>query len=944
MQKKLTNSDLPRLKREISLISLLADRGLHLQKHGRDLVTNCPFHNDKTPSFVVTPDKNLWRCFGACDAGGSNIDFVMKYDSVSFVDAVVILTKTNNVNSNGNKFKDKDKENMNKTENNDFDILAPEVQKVLRMVIDFYRQNLKENREPVDYLLRRHIRQGELIEEFEIGYCDGQLLKKVSDENVISVLKTVGLVKGSSEHFRGCVVFPVFNENNFITQIYGRHIGHPARAGQGTSVRHGRSIDTSNDVKHIYLPGPLQGLFNQRSLIAKDIFLCESIIDALSLMTLGYKNVTCSFGVNGFTNEMADLFTEKQIERVTFCFDSDSAGKAGALKITERLQESGIISRRINLPVKDMNTFIRKVENPSEEFTRLLEEAEILWQPEEQQSVLSVAEAESEQATEKENWQKVDEEYHFTFGNRIYVVRGAEENKSNTALKVFIRLNQNGKFHIDNNLDLFNAKVLGYFIRGAGTYLGLDERVIKDDTDKITATLDEIVKKKLAAKKENKITTEYKINLRMQQRAYDLSKSAHLLSEFLRAVEKCGVIGENINALVCFLATLSRKLPNPLHVMIQSESSAGKSTLLNLITGFVQPEDLLYFTQLTPQSLYYIEPGALQRKTLAIAELDGLSNILYPIKQLMSENKLSNLSTGTDPKTGEHRSNLYVNEGPADVLFTSPKEGVDEEVQNRCVILTLNESIEQTKRIQKMQRLKHSYEGIKMIQEKEQLTELFQHLQREIKSMPVFNQYAPYLDFTAENHQTRRHNEKYLILMDCITLLFQNQRELIERNGVKMIKTHLIDVALANFIAKRIFTKSLDELPPQTRHFLNQIKDFILTESKKENIDPVNCWIYRRQMREITGLSNNRVHEHAHRLENYDYLSCRKDHGGFAYRMIYFEKNGHARSALSLVEIKILLKKAGQAEREEYKNFSPYLSEIFESLDPSFNADQGEVA
>ena len=88
---RIAESEIERLKTEVSLVRLVEAKGITLKTHGKDRIGHCPFHDDKTPSLVVSPDSNLWHCLGACQTGGSVIDWVMKYEGVSFKHAVELL-------------------------------------------------------------------------------------------------------------------------------------------------------------------------------------------------------------------------------------------------------------------------------------------------------------------------------------------------------------------------------------------------------------------------------------------------------------------------------------------------------------------------------------------------------------------------------------------------------------------------------------------------------------------------------------------------------------------------------------------------------------------------------------------------------------------------------------------------------------------------------------
>jgi hypothetical protein len=635
----------------------------------------------------------------------------------------------------------------------------------------------------------------------------------------------------------------------------------------------------------------------------------------------------------------------KGVNKVYIAYDNDGAGSRGAAKLAEKLSILGINCYRLSFPEgMDANDFIRKTEKTTDAFKDILDKAELIKEAQKKDSFLLAGDDTTKADKQKINWEEKKGEYLFSEGPRKYLVRGLEDNKSNTTLKVFLRIVCEGKFHNDNSLDLFNAKAVSSFVKTSAEILDIEKKTIKKDLNNITLELDKILAE-ILARKEKPQLQEYKVNLRYQHQAMELLSEPLLIKHIIDYIKKCGIVGESLNSIICFLSTISRKLKDPLHVVIQSESSAGKSTLLSRIVELVPPEDLLYFTQLTAQSLYYMEPGALKNKVLAIAELDGAEKTLYPLKQLMSENKISISSTGSDPETGKYKTGCYANEGPTAVMITVPREGLDEEIENRTVMLAMNEGVEQTKLIQANQRLRRSIEGIKLAQEKEVIVELFHNLQRLVKQVPVYNPYANDLNFSFQTHHTRRHNDKYLIMIETLTLLNQYQREKIniKTSGgyTNYVKTHLIDIAIGNFIARRIFGHSLDELPIQSRNFLNKLEEMVLATCAKKHIDVEDCWIYRKQMREFTKLSNTRVHEHVGRLVQFEYLTYKRDTGGYSYSLLYNpQEEKKEKYRLNLKKVSALKKKASKNEWEEYISFLPSLAEIFKALDPTW---QGEL-
>ena len=214
------------------------------------------------------------------------------------------------------------------------------------------------------------------------------------------------------------------------------------------------------------------------------------------------------------------------------------------------------------------------------------------------------------------------------------------------------------------------------------------------------------------------------------------------------------------------------------------------------------------------------------------------------------------------------------------------------------------------------------------------MTCFYQHVQREIKPLTVLNPYAKYLSFKADNHRSRRDHQKYLILIECVTLLFQYQRE--QKGSV--VKTHLIDIALTHFLIRRIFKATLDELPPQTRGFFRRVISYLKNKAEEQETDMLNLWISRREIRELVKLSNTRVHEHITRLISYEYMFSKREADGFRYRLSFRpdEDSASLTGGLELASLSHLKKKCSRQEREEYETFIPHLQEIFKALDPNY--------
>ena len=278
---RIPEAEVERLKQEVSLQRLVEARGIELRRHGADLIGRCPFHDDRTPSLVVSPAKNLWHCLGACGTGGSVIDWVMKAEGVSFRHAVELLRADAGLDGELPKGRGG---RMVAKKSTVAKLAAPiaaqaDDTKLLGQVVTYYHEALKESPEALAYLDGRGLRNTELVERFRLGFANRTLGYRLPQKNrqagaeLRGRLQALGVLRESGhEHFNGSLVVPIHDEDGNVVQMYGRKVTAGLR--QGTA-------------QHLYLPGPQRGVWNREALQAdREIILCESLIDAMTFWLL----------------------------------------------------------------------------------------------------------------------------------------------------------------------------------------------------------------------------------------------------------------------------------------------------------------------------------------------------------------------------------------------------------------------------------------------------------------------------------------------------------------------------------------------------------------------------------------------------------------------------------------------------------------------------------
>ena len=378
-----------------------------------------------------------------------------------------------------------------------------------------------------------------------------------------------------------------------------------------------------------------------------------------------------------------------------------------------------------------------------------------------------------------------------------------------------------------------------------------------------------------------------------RREALSLLRDPELFERILKDFAHCGVVGEETNKLVGYLAATSRKLDDPLAVIIQSSSAAGKSSLMDAVLALMPEEERVQYSAMTGQSLFYMGESDLAHKILAIVEEEGAERASYALKLLQSEGELTIASTGKDPATGRLVTQEYRVAGPVMIFLTTTAIEVDEELLNRCIVLTVDEGREQTRAIHALQREAQTLEGLLAKHDRTQIRKLHRNAQRLLEPLAVVNPHAKGLTFLDHQTRTRRDHMKYLCLIRAIALLHQYQRQVkeVEHRGewIRYIEATEKDIELANRLAHEVLGRSLDELPPQTRRLLGLVEQLVAQETQRLGLDRCDFRFSRRQVREHSRWSYEQLRVHLGRLVELEYLLVHRGGRGqsFVYELVY---------------------------------------------------------
>jgi hypothetical protein len=508
-------------------------------------------------------------------------------------------------------------------------------------------------------------------------------------------------------------------------------------------------------------------------------------------------------------------------------------------------------------------------------------------------------------------------------GDRAWRVRGLERNVSLEALKINLLVRRGEAFHVDS-LDLLSARSRGSFAAEAAAEIDMAPEAVKRDLGQILLKLEAMQEERaLAAKAETSGPAAPILTPERETAALALLRSPNLLDQIAADVAASGVVGEACNALVAYLAVISRKLEKPLAVLIQSTSAAGKSALMDAVLALAPPEETVAYSAMTGQSLFYLGQGDLKHKALAIAEEEGARHASYALKLLQSQGTLTIASTGKDPASGKLVTQTYTVEGPVALMMTTTAIDLDEELKNRCLVLTIDESREQTRAIQDRQRFEETLEGLAAGEDRAAIVALHQDAQRLLRPLKVVNPFAEQLTFLDDKTRTRRDHRKYLGLIRAIALLHQHQRPIRQlvrpgREVVDYVEATIDDIAAANHLAHAVLGVTLDELPPQTRRLLTLVRQMVEARAQAAGIKPQEVRFTRREVREATGWGDTQARVHLGRLEELEYLLVRRDGGRMLYELAW-AREGEAGEpfVMGLIDIEAL-KAPSQARNHGY--------------------------
>jgi DNA primase catalytic core len=862
------------IKKRVDIIELFESFGVKLTKSGKNYIGLCPFHDDKSPSLSVDREKGLFNCFsGKCGVSGSVVDAVMNIKNTDFKGAKNYLKEWKGLSSYSPISADLP---LTISKSDSYEPPAkpagqyiPEVS--ISTIAGHYHKKLYDNPEALEYLKKRGLTKPELYERFQIGFSDGSLLSIIGETQKQALTEAGIISEKGQEHFKNCLIFPIFDDNGQTISFYGR------------------DISEDSNFKHRYLKGKHRGVFNRKaSKVYDEIILTECIIDALSLIETGLENVQAIYGTNGFTDEHLEILKTDRVKMVIIALDNDEAGQKASQALKERLINEGF-------KVKIFSPYGQKSDSPASDCKDWNESLVngVLGKNDLTELINQLAVFEKETEPEEKQPFKVREEkgqFYFTCLDITYRFTGVKEMFVNS-LRVTIRADHAEDFFIDT-VDLYLYRARSAFASHLSRQFGIEPRRIERDLLNILEYLEKQRDKKLLSERPSKI----EITDDERQLGMELLKDPDLLDTAAGDMTTAGYAGEKVNKQLVYLAGTSRLLSKPLSIYIQSGAGSGKSYLIETVLKLMPPEKVNSVTSVSDRAMNYLEEEKLLDCILAMGEALHNEEVERDIRQMQSENMISRSVTMKDPKTGEMKTAEIKKKVRLSFMMTSTALKLNPENASRCLVLNVDESREQTGRVMELQRHKKTFDGY--LENKHVVPKIIQkHIsaQRMLTARNIFNPFSKGLRFPLSKSIFRRAHEQFLTLIDSVCFLLQYQKRpsvLFDHYGNEEIEG--LECGLPDYgIARRLFIEggilsNIYDIPPVLVELSEEIRKFAIKKAVKEGIKANEVSLIQSDIRDITDLSNESVKRYIRMLVEYEFLkivSGKKNGTRFSYSL-----------------------------------------------------------
>lgn len=886
--------EISEIKTRLSIETVLNYYNIATDRHDKAC---CPFHEENTPSFTVYHKTNTFHCFG-CGISGDAIEFIQLKEKCTKHEAILKAQDFIGVPP-----LPVPQPKPKPEEHGPPQVPGKELSRlaVMGKIVQDSRANFKRTGKPQQYIKSR----GLDADKLEVGYIGATFGKEWNGLLKESGLK-LGILKQNQLNnivpkFTSCVVFFTKNEKGQVTGLYGRSVLATAEAETG---------------KHFYLNGHHQGIYPAYPKPAtKKLILTECIIDCATLQQLqtdggqlpGYGLIAL-FGTNGLTSEIEECIRGLQeLDEAILFFDGDKAGQEAIQKHAGLLHHlrPGVKVSFVETPEgEDINSLAQGHEpalfthllNGRKPFSFLNETVTPFGR---ENASLSSDKKENPPTASQLNTGNPNKLIYETPSLRFTIWGGIEKDNLHR-LKVNLLVEQitdSFKYYQDD-VNLYSNAQLQRFIKGVAEELETSSTVVKNTLRELSSQLGQY---RLTLIEEGQKALQpklYPMTREEEREAMNFLQSKNLVTGTLKAIEKAGLVGEQKNGLLLFFLYLSRLMDEPLHAIIFGKSGSGKTYLQTRVSECLPEESLRTITSLTENTLYYSSKDFWKHKVLLIEDLEGVYNAFLPLREFMSKQSITKLTTDKDAK-GNNVQKLLLVEGPVCVSGATTQESIYEDNANRSYLLHVDESPTHLNEVMQYQRRQQA--GLVNEAGQQQAKQLLKNAQRMLSKVRVINPYAPQLEIPQCVFKKLRTNMHYLKLIEIITFYHQKQREVkADQSGKPYILTSIEDIECANSLVKETLLRKSDELSGELRHFFESLKMWL----KAKEGEGDNSAFYAKDIRKAFRLHPMKLTRHLVNLERRGLIrqlgGSRQN--GYEYQVISWDDYQQLKSGIDILD------------------------------------------
>lgn len=696
---------------------------------------------------------------------------------------------------------------------------------LMERVAEIWHQAFCDSPKALEYLESRGIHDKSLLRELRAGYCDGEKLLAITNAEERRLLQCVGVLNEGGKELFSRCV--VFALRDRHNRVTGFY---------------GRSVLPGAKVPHRYCVGDQSGLFCvEAARGCASVYLVEGVLDAIAMHQTKAKNTMALGGVQGLTPALLEHLKRENVREIVLVLDGDEAGRQGSLALAARLTEEGFTVRSVALP------------DGKDPLSCPDLAAHLTPQPQ----------------REKRKYRKLS----------------AAQGK----LKVLVSVPNDQGQTAEATVDLYSTRSRKLEAMGLSRQLGLELADLEQWFLQILRELEDLKAGENEAQALFRKVDVPPMNAQQRESALAFLTQKNLVQCILGDMEAMGYAGEDEAKLLGYCVSVSRKLEKPMSAILQSGSGAGKSYLAEVVRKLTPPEDVVFYSRISPQALYHMPKDHLVHKFLELEERVGGESCDYQIRALQSAGFLVQIIVVKDPATGQ----LLVKEnevlGPMAYMETTTSLRLNAENTSRCFEIPLDESPDQTRRIHERQKALRGLARLSAGDSREDIARRHHHAQRLLENVPVVIPYVEKLTFPDQSLRTRRDHDRFLTLIEVIAFLHQHQRPRKQHQDVEYIEATLADYGWAYFLAHKVLRNSLDELSRWGRELLT------FFEREKPS------WITRRELREGLCWPDRRTREALDELTDQEYLEVQRGANNLYSFQLAAASSGTSRISIGLL-------------------------------------------